>query len=300
MKPVIYLLILFYSSLVYCQDFIDLITFSTGTTPSTGFNASPQKTQIKTLDANILLPVPLSEKTALMTGINGFINQLQIIPGKEEIGLYSYAFQIGINRNYEDGWSSTHLLIPRITSAFNQNRSSLQWGMANLIQRKTGERSAWGTGIFLNTEEQGLMIVPLLSYYTRGGNDLWEFNALLPARADFTFHLNESMRLGFGFEGLGNSIALDLSEFGPVYVQRSTMEFSTYLQYPVTKNLLLNLRGGYGLLRRFRVFDAEDTVKFSVMNIFFKDPRTPLNQSVNDGFFFNLRLVYRYYLSKKD
>lgn len=300
MRLAIYILVLFFSSSVSSQDYIDLLSFSTGTTPATGFDTAPGNTQIKTLDANVLLPVPLSEKTALMTGLNGFINRLQILPGSDEIGLYTYAFQIGLNRNYKNGWSSTHLVIPRITSAFDQERSSLQWGMANLIQQKTGERTAWGTGIFVNTEEQGIMVVPLLSFYLRSNDDSWEFNTLFPARADFTFNLQKSIRAGIGFEGLGNSFAMDLSGYGPVYVQRSTMEFSTFLQYPITKNLLLNLRGGYGLFRRFRIFEEDDTVKFSFMNIFFKDPRTPLNQSVSDGLFFNLRMVYRYYLPKKD
>jgi hypothetical protein len=300
MKPAIYIFVFFCSSLMYCQDYIDLLTFSAGTTPSTVFDNAEGTTQIKTLDANILLPVPLSEKTIIMSGINGSINRLQITPGTEEIGLFTYAFQLGLNRVYKNGWSSTHLLIPRITSAFDQERSSLQWGMANLIQQKTGERSAWGTGIFLNTEEQGLMLVPLISFYIRSANNSWELNTLFPARADFTFNLQKSIRAGVGFEGLGNSFAADLPEYGPVYVQRSSMEFSTYLQFPVTKNLLLNLRGGYGLSRRYRIFEADDTVNFSFLNIFFNDPRTPLNQSVSDGFFFNLRMVYRYYLPKKD
>ena len=214
--------------------------------------------------------------------------------------MFSYAFQLGLNRTYTNGWSSTHLLLPRITSAFEQDRSSLQWGMANLIQHKVGDRSTWGTGLYINTEEQGLMLVPLLLFFTRSERGSWEFNTLFPARADFTFNLQNSLRVGLGFEGLGNSFAANLKEYGSVYIQRSSMEFSSYLQYPLTKNILLNLRGGYGLFRRFRIFEADDTVKFSLMNIFFKDPRTPLNQSVQDGPFFNLRLIYRYYLPKKN
>ena len=127
-----------------------------------------------------------------------------------------------------------------------------------------------------------------------------QYHVFCSLKADFTFNLQNSLRVGLGFEGLGNSFAANLKEYGSVYIQRSSMEFSSYLQYPLTKNILLNLRGGYGLFRRFRIFEADDTVKFSLMNIFFKDPRTPLNQSVQDGPFFNLRLIYRYYLPKKN
>ncbi|MDA8685423.1 DUF6268 family outer membrane beta-barrel protein [Robiginitalea sp.] len=300
MRFTIFLLVLFCNTFLCSQDYIDLLTISVGDTPLTNFDAASGSYRIKSLDANILIPVPLSERTALMTGINGFVNRLKITPKQAEIGLFSYGFQLGLNRTYTNGWSSTHLLIPRITSAFEQDRSSLQWGMANLIQHKVGNRSTWGTGLYINTEEQGLMLVPLLLFFTRSERGSWEFNTLFPARADFTFNLQNSLRVGLGFEGLGNSFAANLKEYGSVYIQRSSMEFSSYLQYPLTKNILLNLRGGYGLFRRFRIFEADDTVKFSLMNIFFKDPRTPLNQSVQDGPFFNLRLIYRYYLPKKN
>ncbi|MFM1877797.1 MAG: hypothetical protein RLZZ241_663 [Bacteroidota bacterium] len=299
MKSLLFSCFLLFWANGHTQNYLDLLTVGYSTTPNTGYDSALSNTQtrITNMDLNLLLPIPLSKKTAILTGFNGYMNSLNLSPDGPKTELYTAAVQLGLNKTYTNGWSSTHLLFPRKTGAYNQKRFSYQIGMANLLQKKLSNGNGWGFGFYMNTEEQGLLFVPLFSYFLRAESGLWEFNALLPSRADFTFLLDHKIRAGIGFEGLGNSYATTLEPYGDSYVQRSSAEVSPYLQFPITKNLLLNVRGGYAFFRGYRVYDTSDTVKFSFLNLFINSSRTPLNASVDDGFFFGLKLFYRYYLT---
>lgn len=296
MKGFFIALLLLAAPLAQGQDYLDLLTFAYGRSPSTGYDSGTGSTQLSALDLNILLPVPLSDNTALLTGFNGLINRLEPTPQSQQLGLYTYALQAGINIEHGNGWSSTHVLFPRVSSAFDQERKAFQIGTAQLLQQKVSPTRSWGFGVYLNTEEQGLLLVPLFSYFYRSPNGKWELNALMPSRADLNFKFHPKLSGGLAFEGLGNSFAIDLEPYGKSYVQRASNDLSAYLQYPLAPSLLLAVRGGYSFFRSFRIYEAEDTVRLSIMNIFFDDPRTRLNESMEDGAFFSIRLVYRYSL----
>jgi hypothetical protein len=299
MKKIVCLGILFLQTALFGQDYLDLLTIGKGITPPTRFDTGPGTSSISLFEANVLLPIPISDKIALMTGFNGYLNRLDITPDYKNIDLFTAALQIGINRGLDNGWSATHLLFPRISTTLNQNRSSFQIGMANILQHKDGNESSWGIGLYFNTEEQGFMIVPLISFFRRSASGIWEVNALLPARADFNYKLEKNTKLGLLFEGLGNSFAANFAEIGPSYIQRSSAELSTYIQFQIAQNIHFNLRGGYAFFRGYRIFEAEDTVKLSFINIFPNDPRTALNSSISDGAFLSARMIYRFYLNNR-
>ncbi len=296
MKGFLAALLLLATPVLYGQDYLDLMTVAYGRTPSTGYDAGEGQTTLSTLDLNVLLPIPLTDRTALMTGVNGLVNRLELAAQDPETGLYTLALQLGINHDYGNGWASTHLVFPRISSAFDQDRSAFQIGTAHILQRKKSPLHSWGVGFYLNTEELGPMLVPLFTFFYRSPSGKWEFNALLPSRADLNVRLFPKISGGLAFDGLGNTFAMEMEPYGKSYVQRTSNELGLYLQYAVTPSFLLSVRGGYSFFRGFRVYDADDTVRFSFTNFFINDPRTPLNESIRDGAFFNFRVVYRFFL----
>jgi hypothetical protein len=121
MKGFLASLLLMAAPMLYSQDYLDLMTVAYGRTPTTGYDAGGGQTTLSTLDLNVLLPVPLTERVALMTGVNGLVNRLQLEPQNPETGLYTFALQLGINYDYGNGWTSTHMIFPRISSAFDQD-----------------------------------------------------------------------------------------------------------------------------------------------------------------------------------
>lgn len=296
-RPTLTLLLLLSGLLSQGQQYVDIFSVSYGFTPPTGYENGEGNSRVTHADINLTLPIPLNERTNLIIGLTGILNRLRLDPAATEINtLYNINTPVGINRIYTNGWSGTHVLMPRLSSSFENSRLGFQLGMAHLLQKSFSPTRSFTFGLYTNTEEQGLLLVPLLGYYFLTPDEQWEFNLLLPARADINYGLGPRSRVGLTYDGLGSSYAIDSEQFGKAYVQRVSNELAGYLRYDLNKSFLLALRVGYSFFRSYRVYDSEDRVNISIGNIFFKDPRTVLNTSIKDGFIFKLRLVYRFHL----
>lgn len=295
MKPLPFLLLLL-PLWLSGQSYVDLLKIGYGYSPETTFEDDNLQTGITFADYDLLLPIPLGGRTTLLTGSTGAYNRLQPDPGSPELKLYSAALYLGLNLTHRNGWTSTHMLLPRLASAFDNGRAQWQWGTLQLLERKRGDRQTLGFGFYLNTEEYGVMWVPLLTYYLHHPQDAWEVRLLFPSRGDFNVRLSERWRAGTSFDALGSSFPIETPEFGPAYVQRISNDLSLYLQHHFSPSLLIGFKAGYSIARSYRVYGAEDTVKISIANIFFDDPRSSLNQSVRSGLLFQFRLTYRFHL----
>ena len=300
MKPLLAGLALTMLLPLRAQDYVDVLNFSYGISPETGYETGPGTTRINHADLNLFLPIPLSEKAALITGALGTLNRLKPYPGAESLALYNLGPLLGINLVHANYWSSLHLLLPKQASSFQFGRAQFQLGTLQLLQKKLSSRKNFSFGFYMNTEEYGIMFVPIGGFYYKHPEDLWEFSALMPSRADLNFRLGTQWRGGFAFDGLGSSFPIENADFGKAYVQRISNDLTTYLQYRMTPSLLLSLRVGYSLNRSYRIYAADDRVRISIANIFIRDPRTVLNESVKDGFLFNLRFTYRFHLTPSE
>lgn len=278
------------------QPYVEVFRAGYGFSPERPFEQSIEGTRVTHADYELFLPIPVSGKLALITGSSGVMNRLRPDPESPEMGLYSVAFVLGANLEHKNGWTSTHLLLPRLASSFDFGRPGWQFGTLQLLEHKRAPNKSLGFGFYLNTEEYGIMWVPLLTFYYGHPEDKWELRAMLPSRADFNLRLSDHWRAGAVFDGLGSSFPIETPQFGPAYVQRISNDLSLYLERRITPSLLLAVRGGYSVSRAYRIYNADDTVKISIANIFFNDPRTSLNQSVRSGFLFNVRMAYRFKL----
>ena len=291
------LLFLFSSLLSKGQQYVDVLSLSYGLSPETGFENEDGTSRINHADINLTLPIPINDRTNLIIGFTGILNRLRLDPAATEHNtLYNINSPIGINRIYANGWSGTHVLMPRLSSSFENSRLGFQLGTAHLLQKNYSPARSFTFGLYMNTEEQGLLLVPLLGYYYLSPDESWEFNLLLPARADINHGLSPGLRIGLTYDGLGSSYAIDSEQFGKAYVQRISNELATYFRVDLSKSFLLAFRAGYSFFRSYRVYDSEDRVNISIGNIFFKDPRSILNTSIKDGFLFKVRLIYRFHL----
>lgn len=297
MKYILTGIISLLSLIVHSQEYVDILNLSYGISPETGYQSTPGATRINHADLNLFLPVPVSDKVALVTGATGTLNRLKPAPDSEYIGLYNLGAVIGLNIEHPNYWSSLHLLFPKQAGTLEYGRSRLQLGTLQLMQKKLARHKSISYGFYLNTEEFGLMFVPILGYYYRHPDDLWEFSTLFPSRGDFNMRLWPGIRAGFTFDGLGSSFPIENEQFGKAYVQRISNDLSLYLQYRLTPSLHFALRTGYSINRSYRVYAADDKVSISIANIFIRDPRSFLNDSVKPGILFNFRFTYRFHLT---
>jgi hypothetical protein len=186
------------------------------------------------------------------------------------------------------------MVIPKFASDFNDSfKRGFQMAFLGLLTRTKSDNLNYSLGLYTNTEEYGLQIVPLLGAYYLSKDNRLEINMLLPVLADIQYGLGEKTRLGMNFDGLGTSYALNSPGFSNTYINKSSNELFTYLQYAIQPSLLLRLKVGYAFFRAFKVYDEDDKISFSLSSIYFGDDRTVLNSGIQDGLIFKVSLLYR-------
>ena len=277
------------------QSYVDLITASYNYSPPSNYEISDETTSIQHADVRVTLPFPIEEGPILLPGANLTVNRIYLDPASPEATtLYSVALHIGVRLNYGNDWSGTHYLFPRLSTAFQESRAGVQIATLQLFEKQKSPDSSYGFGLYASKESFGWMLVPLLSFYYQSPDNQYEVRLFLPSRGDVNYRLTDDMRVGLYFDGLGSSHDLQSPQFGASYVQRISNDLQAYLRFDLTPSLLLAVRAGYSFFRTYRVYDVDDTAGVSIANIFFNDSRTPLNQTVEDGFIFGIRIIYRY------
>lgn len=281
------------------QSYIDVISASYGYSPNADFEGDQGQTDLQHADVALLLPFPTKNGPVIITGLNFFMNRLKVAPtSPESISFYSLAPRVGVQFDYGNRWSGTHVIIPRVSTAINNSRDGFQWATLQLFQQQKSSNSSISLGLYVSEESYGWMLVPVLGGSLGGPDEAWEIRLFLPAQGDVNFRLSDTLRGGLVFDGLGSTHDFENSQFGEAYVQRIANDLQAYLQVRLGKSLLMAVRGGYSFFRSYRVYEAGDTAGVSLANFFFKDDRTPLNSSVTDGFIGSIRLVYRLHLEK--
>lgn len=281
---------------LYAQDYIDIASVSYMTTPAATYEDGSSGSAINEWNIDLDFPIVLNEKTALLTGFSA--NQLQIRLNPTSIdrtSLNAISMRLGMHHTYSEKWDATYMIIPKIASDFTNGFSTgYQWAALALFSKTKSPRVKYTYGLYTNTEEYGLMIVPILGGYFKSADHLWEAKVLLPIKVDVNYMLRPSLRTGLVFDGLGTSYSLQNAEYADHYVNRASNELYGYLQHKVTPSIYLRAKVGYSFLRAYKVYDSDDTISFSTASIFFGDNRTVLNTDVTDGFQFKAELVYRF------
>lgn len=292
--PVLLLYLLLPPAL-WAQKYLDVLHISYGISPGSGFDQdTAATTTVHHTDLTLTLPLPISPKTTFLTGLIGFGNRLQLDPQTPgTVNLYSATLPLGLRFDYGNQWFGTHVLMPRRSTAFNNERAGFQLATAHLFQRQRDQNTSLTMGFYLSQESYGSMLVPLFGLYYKDPSEVFEVQLLLPARGDINYSLSRNFRMGIVFDGLGSTHDLQSEAYGDAYVQRISNDLQAYAQVNLSKSLLLSLRSGYAFFRSFRVYDAEDRAGLSLAGFFFNDPRNALNTSVEGGFLFSFRLTYR-------
>jgi len=279
------------------QSYIDVLSASYGYSPEADFEGDQGQTDLQHADFSLLLPFPTKKGPVLITGLNFFLNRLLVAPTSPgSISFYSLAPRLGLQFDYGNRWTGMHLIIPRISTAINNSRDGFQWATLQLFQQQKSSNSSISLGLYISEESYGWMLVPILGGSLGGPDEPWEIRLFLPARGDINFRISDNLRGGLVFDGLGSTHDFENLQFGEAYVQRIANDLQGYLQFRLSKSLLMAVRGGYSFFRSYKVYQAGDKAGISIANFFFKDNRTPLNSSVTDGFIYSIRLVYRLHL----
>lgn len=280
----------------HAQNYFDVVNMTFATTPQNNFESSNAKTSVEELALELNFPVEISSNVILLTGVFGNKTKVNLDADLPSTDLNVLGLNLGFNKTFNDNWSLTFMAISKLASdKISISKDNLQLGFLSIATNKKRDDLKWRYGIYANTEQYGLMIVPIFGLYYVSTNTKFEADLNLPIVADINYRLGSKYWLGLEFNGLGTTYKLNKKSYSinGAYVAKTSNELISYLRFQLTKSLLLNTKVGYAVARRFDMYDANDKINLALTNIYFGDERIRLNERFEDGAIFKVEVLYR-------
>ncbi len=293
-KKILYLFACLFSFLCFSQKYVDLARFHYSNTTQNKFDTTETSTNVEDFGLNVTLPIQLNDSNVILTGFNIDQTKAKLYPFNKSQTLSTINLKLGFNRKYGKKWSGTYMLLPKITSDLKELTSKdFQFGALGLMKYTKKENLKYSVGLYYNGEFFGPFIVPLLGLYYKSKNEKLEVNLTLPVWADINYKLNKFVNIGTSFAAFVRSYHLSKEDN---YVVKKSNNLFAYLQFNLTKSILLQTKVGYTIGRSYQVYNRDDKADFGFSAFRLGDDRTPLNPTFKDGLVFKIRLIYRFHL----
>lgn len=279
-------------TLLFSQEYINLARLSYNISNDNAFDSEEGETSLKELSFDLNIPIPLSKKKALLTGLLYENIQLKLYSNDEYTTLHTVNLKAGVNQKFSKGWDVTYLLLPKFSSdLIKWEKGDFQIGAVALIKKHIRKNFNYKFGAYYNSDKFGPFVTPLIGLYYRKGK--WETNITLPASADGNFSISKNGKIGLRFDGAIRSFNLNTSFEGKAqYVRRSNNELSGYLQWNM-KGVNFQFQVGTTIGRNYRTYEESDQMDLTVSFLKFGDFDQQLNQDFSDGLFFKTSIFYQ-------
>lgn len=309
MKKIIFFLLILPFSLE-AQNYVDLLRIGYGQTFNNNFDSSSATTNIDFLEADLTFPVVLNNNNALITGVAFSKNRLQLFPKDDRdiiysgvdqnnyAGLYSTTLKLGLASKYNEKWSSTIVLLPKIASDYKKiNSDDFYIGGFALLKLQKKDNLIYRFGVYGSTEAFGFFTTPIIGWYYLSENKKFEMDMSLPIAADINYSLG-AIAIGVDYFGIGRSFRLyGDADTSVSYVDLSSLEFAGYAQFSaLQKSVLVRAKLGYAT-SNYEVYADGDKIDLGVSAFSFGDSRTQLNPTISGGVYFKFEAIYRFNLS---
>lgn len=284
----------------FSQNYFDVLNFTYATTPQNDFEISDAKTTVDEFAMEFNLPVIINTNSILLTGLFANKTKVDLDANMPSTDLNVLGLNVGINKTFNENWSATFMVYTKLASdKVILSNDNLQIAFLSLFTNKKREELKWRYGMYTNTEQYGLMIVPILGLYYVSNNDKFEADLNLPIFADINYKMRSKFWIGLAFDGLGTTYNLNNQNYSTngAYAVKTSNEFLGYLRFQVCKSIFLNAKVGYSIGRKYDVYDSNDKINFALTNIYFGDDRTRLNERFKDGAIFKVELLYRLFFN---
>ena len=287
------------------QDYVDLFRIGYGQTFNNDFEGTDESTEVKSFEADLTFPVVLNDKHALITGAAFSRNHLQLFPTDQlslyiegsisdpYSNLYSTTLKLGLASTYNDKWSTTIVLLPKIASDYkNISGDDFYMGGVALLKLQQKENLIYRFGLYGSSEAFGLFTTPIIGWYYLSPNKKFEMDMSLPIVADMNY-TEGAFTYGIDYFGIGRSFNIT-EENANIYVDVSSLEFASYIQFnALAKSVLLRAKFGYAS-SDYEVYAKGDKLDLGVSAFSFGDDRTQLNPTISGGFFLKFEAIYRF------
>ena len=199
------------------------------------------------------------------------------------------------------------MALPKISSDLEDvSKNDFQLGGIALFTFTKSEKFKYKFGLYYNQEYWGSFLVPIIGFDWQPNDKLQAFGNL-PINATLMYKLNNKFSAGLFFQAPAGSFRMNENftvpensimdteniKFPNAYIHKTTQEISLFLDYYITRNIVLNLKCGATIGRSYRVFAEDDKLDFKIAAFNFGEERIQLNKDFSDGLIFELNFIYR-------
>jgi len=264
------------------QDYVDLgqlgYRYSFKTSGETDTARSVEGARI-----NVLLPLKIGKTTYLLPGFRYW--QYNISPGEN---LNWYLVQIGLQAQLSDKWSMQILPLIR-TGVFDEGTFSdgFQFGVLATASKKISDELSLGFGLYTNHELFGQLLTPILAIDWQI-SQRWRLFGNFPMYNTLSYTINEKWNAGINYIGLVTTFSS-----GPTYIERQSLDFSAFIEYYLTRQLVIQARLGYPVGRKFEEYETGDKVDLTLTLLRFGEDRQILRSFNESQLFAGIHLFFR-------
>ncbi|MCH2232694.1 MAG: DUF6268 family outer membrane beta-barrel protein [Crocinitomicaceae bacterium] len=294
MKKVLLIIILAIGTYSSGQNQIDVFQSYYRISPNNSSNFN-QKINYVQFGGELKVPVVLKNSDALIFGYEYNYHSFQnrnsdAIPLSDIV--HENKLIAGIKHNWNEKWNTIAFYVPKFNGDFKPaSMEGFQHGGLVLNSYSKTENLDLKFGAYVNSEEFGTMIVPLLGWNWKI-NDSWRFKGMIPVSLE-VIHSREKSNFGLLFIGK-NASFYKQNEMGvPTYVDMADNNAWLYSEFKFAKNWLIHFRAGHSVLRKFRYFTDGDTMPLKIGPVNIGDDRVKQDTWFDNGFSFETRLIFR-------
>ena len=302
MKPIIAFLVILTPSWLFSQNFIDLANIYWRTSPGNTTGIAGEKVNFNMYAFDAKVPIVLSDKSTVITGVDIANNSIDNVTRNDTWVFSSVILQAGLEQKWNDRFKTLVLLMPRFSTNFTGGIDSkdFQFGGIVLNTLKRNENFDWRFGAYANSELFSVMIVPLFGFNWKI-NESWRLKTLIPVNLELSRVMHKRCIAGLLFIGANASYRLR-GQLNPgttypgsyqPYLDKADNNAWLYSDIYITKNLVLNLKAGHSVLRKYRIYDEDDKLGLKLGPVNIGDNRVDAPVLMNNGWSFETRLIFR-------
>lgn len=284
----------------YSQNYVDIAKLNYGHVPNVPIGDAGNSTDVHDIDAGLVYPIKLNEKTALITGVDFSDQNLKVTGLGKTLNLYSVGIRFGASIQHSEKWSGLYVAIPKMAGDFGKVSSKdFQIGGVALWKYSKSENFKYKIGMYASTEAFGVITIPIVGGYYLSPNKKFEANVSLPLAVDLNYKIVKPVRLGLDFNAIVRSYDLSQDYLSSFYLHRWVKELGAYLQFDFFKeSLILKTKVVYAM-NDFALFDDGDEITLAVPATEIGDNRIRRNTHFGNVLGAKVTLMYRFQLNKE-
>lgn len=298
MRIFLFLGLLAFCFQTYGQDYVDLFVVNYGQTTNTDFEDGSGSTSRDITEATLTIPIPIDDNNAFITGIDFNQSNLAVVADMDNVNLYSTTLQLGWSRTFNEKWSATLVMLPKIAGDYESiDSDDFYFGGYGIVKLQKKENLIYKFGAYASSEAFGVFAVPIIGFYYVSPNEKYEANVSFPIAVNMNYRIGDRSKLGLDYVGIGRSFRLTTDGRKDTYIQQGNLEFAAYYEYGLFNNtILLRIMAGYAT-NDFELYNRDETFDLGLAAFRFGDDRTQLNADIDSGFYAKVGLRYRFYLN---